>query len=124
MVKLITPITVLFTVARTALAVSCLDSLPASAFANSNEAVDCINYLAGLGGQPCTGTVSGTSFCWRGNTQITGIAPNGGSSTSSCQDVARGAGQIMDNCSRGDGKVKGQNPAWGNGNLIVDIRSV
>lgn len=38
------------------------------------------------------------------------------------QDVARGAGLIMDHCTRADGKVRGANPAWGNGNLIVDIR--
>lgn len=37
-------------------------------------------------------------------------------------DVARGAGKVMDNCSRGDGTVMGQNPAFGNGNLIVTIR--
>lgn len=39
------------------------------------------------------------------------------------QDVARGAGFIMDKCSRGDGKVRGQNEAWANGNLLVDIRN-
>ena len=35
--------------------------------------------------------------------------------------MARGAGKIMDACSRGDGTVMGQNPAFGNGNFIVTI---
>ncbi|KAF4456559.1 hypothetical protein FALBO_15381 [Fusarium albosuccineum] len=136
MVNIITPITLLLTVASTALAVphtleardvSCMDNLPGDTLANINEAVECINYLASLGGQACTGGVSGTSFCRRGNTQITGLAvglPSDKTATASCQDVARGAGLVMDRCSRGDGKVRGQNPAWGNGHLMVDIRNV
>jgi hypothetical protein len=47
-----------------------------------NEAVACIDYLASLGNQPCVATVSGQSFCRRGNTQITGIARGGATSTS------------------------------------------
>jgi hypothetical protein len=43
-------------------------------------------------------------------------------------NVARGAGLIMDRCTRtaADGTlfVKGANEAWGNGNLLVDIRNV
>ncbi|KAM0426053.1 hypothetical protein ACHAPT_008684 [Fusarium lateritium] len=136
MVNLITSVTLLLTVASSALAVphtieerdpSCMDHLPADSLANINEAVECINYLASLGGQDCTAGVSGTSFCRRGNTQITGLAVGLNSdqtSTSSCEAVARGAGLVMDRCSRGDGKVRGQNPAWGNGHLMVDIRSV
>lgn len=31
---------------------------------------------------------------------------------------------ILSRCTRADGKVRGQNPAWGNGHLMVDIRNV
>ncbi|EMT62981.1 hypothetical protein FOC4_g10013174 [Fusarium odoratissimum] len=76
--------------------------------------------------------VFGVVFCRRGNTQIVGLArgllPHE-TATSSCisnwpnrKDIARGAGLIIDKCLRGDGKVRGANPAWGNGYLLVDIR--
>ena len=38
-------------------------------------------------------------------------------------DVARAGGYIMDACSRSDGLVSGTAPAYGNGNLIVEIRN-
>ena len=38
-------------------------------------------------------------------------------------DVARGGGYIMDACSRSDGLVSGTAPAYGNGNLVVEIRN-
>ncbi|KAK6540725.1 hypothetical protein TWF694_008116 [Orbilia ellipsospora] len=106
--------------------VNCRDDLGAGALASVPDSVACINYLAGLGNQPCVASVSGTVFCRRGQTQITGISilGQGQTATSSCNDVARGAGQIMDKCTRGDGTVRGANAAWGNGNLIVDIRRV
>ncbi|KAF5685723.1 hypothetical protein FDENT_6058 [Fusarium denticulatum] len=105
---------------------TCRDDLPENTLANVQEAVECINYLASLN-QGCTAGVSGVSFCKRRNTQITGLAVGllaHQTATSSCKDVARGAGLIMDRCSRGDGKVRGANPAWGNGHLLVDIRRV
>jgi hypothetical protein len=43
----------------------------------TTDAVECINFLAGLGGTPCTGTVSAEVFCRRGETQITGITASG-----------------------------------------------
>ncbi|KAK6538579.1 hypothetical protein TWF694_010157 [Orbilia ellipsospora] len=106
--------------------VTCRDDLKADSLARVDEAVECINYLASLGGQDCVATVSGQSFCRRGQTQITGLSRLGGgqNAVSSCQDVARGAGQILDRCTRGDGTVRGANEAWGNGNLLVDIRRV
>ncbi|KAJ6259912.1 hypothetical protein Dda_5556 [Drechslerella dactyloides] len=102
----------------------CRDDLRPDTLARTNEAVECINYLASLGDQACVATVSGQSFCRRGETQITGISrlDRGRNTQSTCRDVARGAGQILDRCSRGDGTVRGANPAWGNGNLLVDIR--
>jgi hypothetical protein len=50
--------------------------------------------------------------------------------SSPSQNVARGAGLIMDRCTRPslngspELTIKGANEAWGNGNLLVDIRSV
>ncbi|RGP78706.1 hypothetical protein FLONG3_3161 [Fusarium longipes] len=136
MVNFITSITLLLTAASSVVAVphdlearsdtDCMDYLGADALANVDDAVYCINYLASLN-QDCVATISGTSFCKRGNTQITGLAKydlNHLTTKSSCKDVARGAGLIMDRCTRGDGTVRGQNPAWGNGNLMVDIRRV
>ncbi|RMJ20075.1 hypothetical protein CDV36_000149 [Fusarium kuroshium] len=153
MVNFITSAALLLTAATSTLAVpqglearapSCMDNLPGNTLANArnastitltatltfgqiNEAVECINYLASLGNQACVAGVGGQSFCRRGNTQITGIAvglPSHQSTSSPCQAVARGAGLVMDRCSRADGKVRGQNPAWGNGHLMVDIRTV
>ncbi|KAG5662690.1 hypothetical protein KAF25_005108 [Fusarium avenaceum] len=137
MVNFVTSVAVLLTAVSSAVAIpytlqerqsdtTCMDHLPASSLARVSEAVECINYLASLN-QACVAGVSGVSFCRRGNTQITGLArnlPSHLTSSSSCKDVARGAGLIMDRCTRGDGTVRGQNPAWGNGNLWVDIRSV
>ncbi|KAF5608577.1 hypothetical protein FOVSG1_005871 [Fusarium oxysporum f. sp. vasinfectum] len=137
MVNFITSLAILLTAASSALAApqplearddtSCMDNLPGNTLANVNEAVECINYLASLGDQACVAGVSGQSFCRRGNTQITGLAVGLNSdqtSSSPCRDVARGAGLVMDRCTRADGKVRGQNPAWGNGHLMVDIRNV
>ncbi|KAE9379564.1 hypothetical protein N431DRAFT_460816 [Stipitochalara longipes BDJ] len=39
---------------------------------------------------------------------------------SSCQDVARGGGKIMDSCTK-YGLVAGQGASWSNGKYIVDI---
>jgi len=96
-----------------------------------SEAVDCINELALKGSQDCTAGLT-TSFCRRGNTQITGIftkAAAGGPATSettttTCQDVAQAAGRIMDFCSQGSGNVKGQTTAFANTDMLVDIRLV
>ncbi|KAJ1323250.1 hypothetical protein MN608_11396 [Microdochium nivale] len=104
-------------------AVSCLDNLPGNTLARQDEAAACIKYLASLGNQACVSSVSAQSFCRRGQTQITGISKIGHHGTSSsCQNVARAAGAVMDRCSRADGSIRGQTEAWGNGNMIVDIR--
>ncbi|KAH7032679.1 uncharacterized protein B0I36DRAFT_347860 [Microdochium trichocladiopsis] len=109
--------------------VSCRDDLGAPDFGHASEAVECINYLAGLGNQACVSSISGVNFCRRGSTQITGLSKTGkNGATSSCANVARAAGAIMDRCTRqaADGVlfVKGSNEAWGNGDLLVDIRKV
>ncbi|KAH6654475.1 hypothetical protein BKA67DRAFT_565243 [Truncatella angustata] len=55
--------------------VTCRDDLPSSSFSlQTSEAVECINYLSSLGSQACVATVSGQSFCRRGQTQITGLS--------------------------------------------------
>ncbi|KAF4434346.1 hypothetical protein FACUT_7951 [Fusarium acutatum] len=90
--------------------VTCRDDLPASSLANIREAVDYINYLTSLN-QPYIATISSQSSCRWGNTQITGLTHGGNTATSSCKDVTRGAGFIIDKCSRGDGKVRGANEA-------------
>jgi len=37
------------------------------------------------------------------------------------QEAARGAGLIMDQCSRGDGTVMGENHAWASRCLLIHI---
>ncbi|RFN49166.1 hypothetical protein FIE12Z_6599 [Fusarium flagelliforme] len=132
MVNFITSLTFLLTAATSVAAIpqslearsdtTCRDDLGDDSFGSAADAVYCINYLASLN-QACVGHVSGQAFCKRGTTQITGLTLRG-TSSSSCKDVARGAGLIMDKCTKPDGRVKGANPAWGNGNLIIDIRHV
>ncbi|KAI1439856.1 hypothetical protein F5Y02DRAFT_423564 [Annulohypoxylon stygium] len=106
--------------------VSCLDSVGEEHFGNVGDAVECINYLASLGSQPCVAIVGGQSLCRRGTTQITGLLPRESElDTVTCQQAAQGAGRIMDLCSRGDGKVKGQVDMefLGTPLYIVDIRT-
>ncbi|TDZ30026.1 hypothetical protein C8035_v003496 [Colletotrichum spinosum] len=86
------------------------------------DAVSCINELARRGGQACS-TGGATAFCVIGRAQITGVKGGTASSvSSSCNDVARGAGYVMDHCSRADNMVQGAEYAYGNGNLLVWIR--
>ncbi|KAJ4124313.1 hypothetical protein NW768_009672 [Fusarium equiseti] len=130
MVNFITSLSLLLAAATSVVAVphtlearddtTCRNDLSDKSFGSAADAVWCINYLASLN-QPCVGHVSGQQFCKRGTTAITGLTRSG-TSSSSCKDVARAAGLIMDKCTTSDGRVKGANPAWGNGNLIVDIR--
>ncbi|KAF9876631.1 hypothetical protein CkaCkLH20_06039 [Colletotrichum karsti] len=88
------------------------------------DAVSCINQLAARGSEACT-VATVTAFCVIGNAQITGVkgGTNDQSTTSSCNDVARGAGAVMDSCTRADNMVQGAEFAYGNGNLLVHIRS-
>ncbi|KAK2024962.1 hypothetical protein LX32DRAFT_568971 [Colletotrichum zoysiae] len=81
------------------------------------DAVACINELARRGSQQCS--VDGnTVFCLIGRAQIMGT--RGTVRTSSpCNDVARGAGFVMDHCTRADNTVQGSEFAYGNGGLLV-----
>ncbi|RYP09296.1 hypothetical protein DL764_001343 [Monosporascus ibericus] len=104
--------------------VSCRDDIEGGR-ASLSGAVECINYLASLGDTPCRGGIGGTAFCNRPGVQITGISDTWQGAESPCNNVARAAGAILDRCSRpGDNTVKGQNHAWGNGHLLVDIRNI
>ncbi|GKT63848.1 hypothetical protein ColTof4_04574 [Colletotrichum tofieldiae] len=89
------------------------------------DAVWCIDFIAQRANVQCKAIVSATSFCRRGQAQITGVATGGNppkDTSSPCGNVARSAGAIMDACTR-NGLVYGQNKAWGNGNMVVHIRS-
>ncbi|KAK3385356.1 hypothetical protein B0H63DRAFT_543672 [Podospora didyma] len=86
------------------------------------DAVACINELARRGGDTCRAN-SVSVFCRNNGAQITGVAGGGVTNTaSSCNDVARGAGFVMDHCTRADNTVQGAEFAYGNGNLLVWIR--
>ncbi|KAK4156113.1 hypothetical protein C8A00DRAFT_41381 [Chaetomidium leptoderma] len=84
------------------------------------HAVACINELARRGGD-CRVQFS-TRFCISGTAEINGNS--GWDTTSSCNDVARGAGYIMDHCTRADNTVQGSEYAHGNGILLVRIHRV
>ncbi|GKT40607.1 uncharacterized protein ColSpa_00788 [Colletotrichum spaethianum] len=87
------------------------------------DAVACINDLARKGSQECR--VDAVSiFCVIGRAQITGVkgGTNNQYTSSTCNDVARGAGYVMDHCTRADNTVQGAEFAYGNGNLLVWIR--
>ncbi|KAF4854202.1 hypothetical protein CGCSCA4_v001823 [Colletotrichum siamense] len=86
------------------------------------DAVSCINYLAGLGSTSCVVSNAKSHFCTIGNAQITGVTSGSIPVASSCNDVARGAGYIMDACTLKDNTVQGSEFAYGNGDLLVWIR--
>ncbi|KAM7202641.1 hypothetical protein V8F20_004430 [Naviculisporaceae sp. PSN 640] len=93
--------------------------------ASAADAVRCIDYLAARPNQNCHAAVSATEFIRMGQARITGIASGRNppqDTNSPCGNVARGAGLIMDACTR-NGLVRGQNAAWGNGYMVVDIRA-
>ncbi|KAK4148359.1 hypothetical protein C8A00DRAFT_19799 [Chaetomidium leptoderma] len=93
-------------------------------FCKVADAVWCINYLATIGGQGqrCEVTTA-ANWCGHGSARLNGLTAVGASTSSNCNDVARAGGYIMDACTRSDGLVSGTAPAYGNGNLIVEIRN-
>ncbi|KAF9877054.1 hypothetical protein CkaCkLH20_05320 [Colletotrichum karsti] len=84
------------------------------------DAVSCIDDLARKGSQACVAD-SVSRMCRIGNAQITGVS-NGQRASSTCNDVARGAGVIMDHCTRADNYVQGSEWAYGSDVLLVHIR--
>ncbi|RGP78280.1 hypothetical protein FLONG3_3595 [Fusarium longipes] len=108
--------------------VSCLDhDADSKTFGAIKEAEECIKHLSTLKNRECRSSSTPTVFCKRGKTEITGQAvglPRWMTTATTCDDVARGAQWILDTCARNDGSIRGQDPAWGNGYLMVNIRSV
>ncbi|OLN86097.1 hypothetical protein CCHL11_05276 [Colletotrichum chlorophyti] len=104
--------------------VSCTFNNPGGA-ASVADAVWCIDFIVARANVLCRAAVSGTSFCRRGQAQITGVVYGTNTPRDNarlCGNVGRSAGQITDACTR-NGLVFGQNNAWGNGNLRVHIRA-
>ncbi|CEJ92988.1 hypothetical protein VHEMI08609 [[Torrubiella] hemipterigena] len=84
------------------------------------DAVECINYLAGLGNTLCE--VHGFSlFCKRPHAEIVGVTGNAGYDFSTCQHVAQFAGGIMDRCYHDD-HVQGL--AYVTDNMAITIDGV
>ncbi|KAF6827640.1 hypothetical protein CMUS01_08915 [Colletotrichum musicola] len=84
------------------------------------DAVWCINDIARRGSAPCS--VPGiVDFCIHGNARVWGARGGAFPTSSACNDVARGAGFVMDHCTRADNTVQGNEFAYGNGNLLVWI---
>jgi hypothetical protein len=80
------------------------------------DAVSCINYVANSGRDACKGIYV---QCQIG----TAIMTTDGTTTSDCNDVARGGGFILDYCVRaGSDWVEGSEYAYGNGNELVRLR--
>ncbi|WYZ43724.1 hypothetical protein EsH8_VII_000160 [Colletotrichum jinshuiense] len=92
--------------------------------ASAADAAWCIDFLSARSNVNCVAYTSGTSFCVRGVAQITGVSTISPPApvTVLCGAVARSAGAIMDQCTS-NGRVYGQQTAWGNGNMAVHIRS-
>lgn len=89
------------------------------------DAVTCINYLARLGGQGQSCGVQNTvQFCYAGNAQIRGDkrGTSAGTVSTNCNNVARGAGYVMDQCYRSDNTVQGQEYAHDYGYILVTIK--
>ncbi|KAF1976412.1 hypothetical protein BU23DRAFT_551871 [Bimuria novae-zelandiae CBS 107.79] len=87
----------------------------------TSDAAWCINNLAAKGSTRCKAGLR-TTFCKHGTCELAGVST--GTAQATCANVARGAGKILDRCSRSDGTVKGWGAAWGNGNLQITIRNV
>ncbi|KAM7213458.1 hypothetical protein V8F06_011133 [Rhypophila decipiens] len=80
------------------------------------DAVACINQIASRGGANCPDY----ALCVIGHAAITAD----GVHTSSCNDCARGAGFVLDACTRpGSQFVEGSEYAYGNGNELIRVRA-
>lgn len=84
------------------------------------DAVTCINQLAS-NGQACRVEGPTVAFCTFGNAQIVGVRGSQGPTESSCNDIARAAGAVLDSCWRADNTVQGDEYAWGNGDIAVHV---
>ncbi|OAL52742.1 hypothetical protein IQ07DRAFT_585858 [Pyrenochaeta sp. DS3sAY3a] len=82
------------------------------------DAVACINAVARRGANDCRGVYMQCQL-------NTAAMTTDGRTDSSCNDVARGGGFILDHCVRaGSDWVEGSEYAYGNGNELVRLRRV
>ncbi|KAL2829795.1 hypothetical protein BDW59DRAFT_34561 [Aspergillus cavernicola] len=86
------------------------------------EAQNCVDYLLAKGSTSCTVNGENVNYCEAGDTVISGSnVSGGGSSTSSCSDVALAAQKIIDSCTTPEGYVGGADAVDGNADIIVSI---
>ncbi|KAK7959962.1 uncharacterized protein PG986_004816 [Apiospora aurea] len=85
------------------------------------DAGSCVSYLAGLGETECRVGVNGVLMCLHHKARIVRLARRG-EAASSCANVARAAGRILDVCTHSDHQVTGQKTLDSdeNFNVIVD----
>ncbi|KXX81861.1 hypothetical protein MMYC01_201843 [Madurella mycetomatis] len=95
-----------------------------------NAAYACRDYLSSFGNTRCVATGIPTELCvLEANYYqcITRGTANGvGTAASTCADIVRGIYWIIDNCRTNDPcrcGVAGANAAWGNGDLIISVKS-
>ncbi|KAH7324090.1 hypothetical protein BKA65DRAFT_512055 [Rhexocercosporidium sp. MPI-PUGE-AT-0058] len=92
-------------------------------FGHTKEAVQCINQLAALGSTPCVTDYGGRKLRTCGGTLIWSVSrvPRGARTT--CENVAKTLGRIMDVCNRPDDNIQGNDFVFGNGDFYVEIRA-
>lgn len=82
----------------------------------------CITYLRNLGTRRCGVPHDNIVFCTAGQATISGFNLHPLTEASSyCSDVAIGAQNIVNSCTKSNGRVAGSDAANGNGDLIVSI---
>ncbi|KAK4217585.1 hypothetical protein QBC37DRAFT_448828 [Rhypophila decipiens] len=86
------------------------------------DAVTCIMQLAAKGTEFCP-TNGNATYCQFGAAVIEGTSKDGQQLNSYCNDLARGAGYVMDSCSRADNTVEGAGYVEGNGDILLRIHS-
>ncbi|KAF1843022.1 uncharacterized protein K460DRAFT_396434 [Cucurbitaria berberidis CBS 394.84] len=80
------------------------------------DAVACINAVARRGANDCRNVYEQCHI-------NTAVLTTDGTTDSSCNDVARGGGSILDHCVRaGNDRVEGSEFAYGNGRELVRLR--
>ncbi|KAI0800119.1 cytochrome P450 [Fomes fomentarius] len=92
---------------------------------NVGGAVDCNNFLLGLGTTACTVSRGGTIMCHSGRTIVKGFGVgNDNTASSYCRDVATAVAWVLNNCPACPGNdcdIAGYQYAGGNGNLLVKV---
>ncbi|KAL2261040.1 hypothetical protein VTK26DRAFT_4776 [Humicola hyalothermophila] len=94
--------------------------------ANGRDAARCVEYLARIGqqGSTCLVRSSTTEMCRDGNARIVGSKAVSSDQSANCNDIARTAGIIFDNCWRADDTINGAEICITNRNIQVNIAGV